>query len=128
MCKLEETYYDTEGTEYTLEEAEKVIPSGCYCYTPIKTPCPENNYVYETKLCPFLDWLKRSDITNIDDFQNTGYCHFLKVGDWFDNTSGKEEEIIHLERYNKEPIKVNSKQDGTDILWDSCKECGINND
>lgn len=74
----------------------------------------------------FLDWLKRNDIKDFYDFQTTGYCHFLKLGDWFDKIDGKEEEIIHLERYNKEPIKVNSKQDGTMILWDSCKECGIN--
>lgn len=120
--------YDVDNNEYTEEEAIKVIPKGIYCYKTTREPCKENGYKLETKLCPFLDWLKRSDIKNFYDFQNTGYCHFLQLGDWFDKKSGKEEEIIHLERFKKETVKVNSKQEGTDLLWDSCKECGINDD
>ena len=34
--------------------------------------------------------------------QNNGWCHLLKRGDWFKKSSG--------------------------LLWDSCKECGINDD
>lgn len=40
---------------------------------------------------------------SIDTKQQTqanGYCAFLKLGDWM--------------------------EDGTDLLWDQCKECGIN--
>lgn len=125
---MSETYFDVNGKEYTLDEVEKIVPQGCYCYTPIKYPCKENGFKYETKLCPFLDWLKQNDIQDYYDYQQTGYCHFLKLGDWFDKDDGKEEEIIHLERYNKVPIKVNSKQNGTMLLWDACKECGINDE
>ena len=32
--------------------------------------------------------------------QQNGYCEYLHLGDWMDN--------------------------GTTLLWDSCKECGIN--
>jgi len=34
--------------------------------------------------------------------QMNGYCDFLKKGDWMDN--------------------------GTSLLWDQCKECGVNVD
>ena len=34
--------------------------------------------------------------------QLNGYCHFLKIGDWHEN--------------------------GTTLLWDQVKECGINED
>ena len=34
--------------------------------------------------------------------QENGYCHYLKIGDW--------------------------EEDGVSMLWDMCKECGINID
>ena len=43
-------------------------------------------------------WEQRADKPH----QENGYCHFLKCGDWED--------------------------DGTLLLWDSCKECGIKRD
>ena len=36
------------------------------------------------------------------DNQESGYCSFLELGDWMEN--------------------------GTSLLWDQCKECGINYD
>ena len=71
-------------------------------------------------MCPYWEerredaiahWLKNKEITQDEalDLQNkntvvegAGYCHYLKTGDWFD--------------------------DGTLLLWDMCKECGINHD
>lgn len=116
---------DSEGIQYTEDEARKVIPTGCYCYTILGKPDKDGNI--KTKLCPFLDWLKRVDIRNFYDFQGTGYCHYLKKGDWFDKKTGKLEEHVNLERYTK-TIVVNSKTEGTVLLWDSVKECGINNE
>lgn len=40
------------------------------------------------------------DIDETKPYQMNGYCHFLKQGDWME-------------------------EDGTDLLWDQCKECGI---
>jgi hypothetical protein len=42
------------------------------------------------------------DVNENKDEQRNGYCHLLKKGDWED--------------------------DGTDLLWDKCKECAINID
>lgn len=120
-----EQIYDVDGKVYTLNEAIVAIPRNTsYCYTSLGID--KEKGCLKTKLCPFLDWLKRDDIKDFYDFQMTGYCHFLKEGDFFDDETGKEEDIIHLERFSKHPIKMNTKQRGTDLLWDSCKECGIN--
>ena len=116
-------YKDVDGKQYTEKQALKAIPKGCYCYKIVGKP--DKNGQYKTKLCPFLDWLKRNNITNLDDFQGTGFCHYLQKGDWFDEETGKEEEHINLERC-QETLVVNSKQEGTMLLWDSVKECGIN--
>jgi hypothetical protein len=64
-----------------FKEPEKHIPKGPYCY--------RADYK-----CPFLD----SDSDR--EAHESGYCHFLKLGDWMEN--------------------------GTSLLWDQCKECGIN--
>ena len=65
----------------TREEAEKIIPKGIYCYD-------------ENGGCPF--WSKSPDHSH----QESGYCGWLKEGDW--------------------------ESDGLSLLWDQCKECGIN--
>jgi hypothetical protein len=40
------------------------------------------------------------DFDDAQNEQSDGYCHFLEKGDWMEN--------------------------GTFLLWDQCKECGIN--
>lgn len=57
------------------------IPKGIYCYD-------------QNGICPF--WSQRKDVPH----QESGYCSFLKIGDW---------ESDHLS-----------------LLWDQVKECGIN--
>ena len=51
-------------------------------------------------LCPFWDYI--SDREDMED----GYCHYLKMGD--------------LEFYEKNGWLT--------LLWDMCKECGVNDD
>jgi len=75
-----------------LENPEKHIPLGLYCYRIAKI---EGRHIF-TYTCPFLD----HDPEQED--QSNGYCHLLKLGDWMEN--------------------------GTSLLWDSVKECGINDD
>lgn len=79
MDALKEKVVVTKGTQ---EELEKVIPKGTRCYG------------YNGVLCPF--WEK---INNKPD-ELSGYCSYLKVGDWMDKGMGE--------------------------LWQQIKECDIN--
>jgi len=81
----------TPDKEY-FENPEKYIPYGMYCYDLIEGT---NKWGFpNTKNCPF--W----DRNPTKEEQNWGYCHYLKQGDWMDNSWG--------------------------LLWDQCKICGIN--
>lgn len=80
-----------------IVKAETLIPSGPYCYTPVEGPCAENGWVFRIKLCPF--WQYREDIAELHGEQTAGYCSYLRKGDW--------------------------AEDGTFLLWDQCKECGV---
>lgn len=73
------------------EKDESLIPKGCYCYTR-----PDSSNIDKIELCPY--WDKDQD----RESQGSGYCHFLKQGDWDFEWLG--------------------------LLWDQCKECGINDD
>lgn len=65
---------------------KKWIPEGtCYCYGHRRTG-----------KCKWLRLNKKVD------YQESGYCMYLKLGDWFKN--------------------------GTMLLWDECKECGVKNE
>jgi hypothetical protein len=61
---------------------------------------PKGVYCYDKNgVCPY--WDKNLDKPE----QHNGYCHYLKSGDWMDEDIG-----------------------GWGLLWDQCKECGINKD
>ncbi len=91
-------------------KAETLIPKGCYCYTPVQAPCEENNWVYKIKCCPFWEHydaekhgpLPEDWIVQGDSESPGAYCRYLKLGDWM--------------------------EEGTFLLWDQVKECGINDD
>ena len=90
------------------------IPKGGYCYS------RDENGIF--KVCPYWDnnldlalesyklqWHLTDEEENAirSKFrisrtveQGTGYCHYLELGDWMDG--------------------------GSNLLWDQCKECGIN--
>ena len=63
---------------------KKYVPKGFYCY----------NIVDGTHIIPCVFW----DMDKTKRYQENGYCHLLKRGDW--------------------------DMDG--LLWDQCKECNIN--
>ena len=56
---------------------------------------PPGPYCYENEICPYWDRIKDRE------YQEDGYCHLLKKGDWDENIF---------------------------LLWDKCKECGLNDD
>lgn len=65
----------------------------------VKRVVPHGIYCYDKNgLCPFWDKFEE-----IYPEQSNGYCAFLERGDWMDSKNG-----------------------GTFLLWDQCKECGIN--
>lgn len=84
------------------------IPKGPYCYD-------------KNGRCPY--WRTRNGY----DEQENGYCEFLGYGDWEINET--EELTI---QYHKSKKLIGVKTVGHKIgipvglLWDQCKECGIN--
>lgn len=77
--------------EEALQEPEKWIPYGIYCYV------PSSNNDTPGYLCPF--WDRNEGKPPMEN----GCCHYLQIED------GLDAEYFTL-------------------LWDMCKECGINDD
>ena len=57
---------------------------------------PEGMYCHDRKGKPCIYWYSDSN----HDEQDNGYCFYLDRGDW--------------------------ESDGLSLLWDQCKECGVN--
>jgi len=89
-----------------------VIPKGLYCYT----------YVNGEKVqCPY--W-KRLSKEEGGLYQEDGYCAYLEQSDWDIN-----EEVGVLEGWQSDgtPIPpISAHEMKMSLLWDECKECGIN--
>lgn len=89
------------------------IPKGDYCY-----------FDRRSNPCPY--WDIREDWPE----QENGYCHFLGWGDMDKNN----DESIILERLDMETGEVVERTPasempfGISLLWDQCKECGVNLD
>lgn len=106
-----------------LKTPEKYIPEGLYCY-------------HKDYICPFWD-LKRGEYPEQED----GYCHFLGKSDWDINKEYKKKSKIikspneeHVGKLIEEvfddtyidPISGKITHMIMSLLWDQCKECGIN--
>lgn len=76
---------------------ESLVPKGDYCYTLVGLT-GESPGAMRVKACPF--WDKREEHVQRYGAQGSGYCHYLRQGDWMEG--------------------------GTFLLWDRVKECGIN--
>lgn len=107
-------------TKEMLKEPEEYIPKKtfyCYTYTDGKR-----------EVCPF--WEYKEDLP----IQENGYCHYLGKSDYELN-----------EEYNRMPTTIWGRDEGTmenitieeffgsahfpsSLLWDMCKECGINDE
>jgi len=97
---------------------EMIIPKGDYCYTSLEVKIRDDGLpVRKVKTCPF--WDKNDE----KHYQEAGYCHLLGRGDW---------EMNDVKEYVND--KTGEKQTANEIglplslLWDQCKECGLNYD
>jgi len=94
------------------EEMEKSIPKGLYCYD-------------ENGTCPWHEI--RPELPE----QENGYCYYLRKSDYDMN---REVVPYTNTRYEDGVPIVTHHKTGPDnpgffsILWDFCKECGINKD
>ena len=87
---------------------ESLIPKGHYCYS----------YDKDDKMqkCPYWRCLPERPK------QENGWCDFLQKGDT---------EIIAEGGYyqvDKNGNEISNSEIGMSVLWDMCKECGINMD
>ena len=85
-----------------------VIPEGPYCYT------FKNG---EFQICPY--WSKIPEVPE----QYSGYCSFLEKGDL---DIEKLQEFVDMQ--TGEYTKGEDLPFPTSLLWDQCKECGINDE
>lgn len=100
------------------------IPRGLYCYTVREIDKSGSIPVIKTKMCPYWD----RDLDKPE--QANGYCHFLGKGDW-DINATTDPVIIRCKQHPEYEGKHASEcpdipQIGWGLLWDQCKECGIN--
>ena len=86
------------------DKDESVIPKGCYCYSA--------DYV-----CPY--WKIKKDRPE----QYNGWCDFLKKGDL-----ELAKDMLLEDVRTGEVIKGDELPIPVSLLWDQCKECGINED
>ena len=92
-----------------MEKDESVIPKGPYCYT------YDKNGTY--CLCPY--WKSIEDRPE----QYDGWCDFLGYGDL-----EHEKEMVLKDMKTGEETRGDELPFPVSLLFDQCKECGINDD
>ena len=104
---------------------ESIIPKGHYCYEYFK------NGPVINKWCPYHQYLKVNDnlSATVDDDIYITYCIFLKEGSIHNNTT--DEQFDRIKEYfgfktDDDLFDSELFGSGADLLWDGCKECGIN--
>jgi len=96
-------------TNNVLKKDKSIIPKGLYCY--------DNNGV-----CPY--W----SLNAYHEPQNNGYCAFMGKGDW-DLNKEKSWRVTYKDGKSIPNAEWQSGEDiglSLSLLWDQCKECGIN--
>jgi hypothetical protein len=114
------------GTDHITAEMwknpEAHVPAGMYCHGATRGD-----------RCPFWDF----DVEM--PRQENGYCHLLRESDWDMNiesldTTTLEYDPQHPELVGKTMRELLEVENcpvpmlGTSLLWDQCKECGINDE
>lgn len=99
--------------EYNSKDIS-IIPKGLYCHG-----------AKMDEVCPY--WGIDTEHPYLE--QENGYCSYLEKSDWDLNEEEGEIEFIRY-KDGKEigRFKDNPHNVSLSLLWDQCKECGINND
>lgn len=100
---------------------EDIIPKGPYCYTLGEKLIGQEYYPepYNYNYCPYYQRL------NIDGV-SVPYCMFLKEGGLGNNVS---DDAFRRLKYSFDATDEEIfDMFPLDLLWDGCKECGINDD
>jgi hypothetical protein len=86
----------------------KAIPKGMYCYD-------------ENGICPY--WASNPDY----HYQENGWCAYLERGDWEMNDD-KKWSVTYVKEGEPNRKLQSAHELGIpmSLLWDQCKECGIN--
>ena len=92
-----------------MEKDTSVIPQGPYCYT------YDEDGTYRP--CPYYDTVDGAPE------QYDGYCHYLEKGDL-----DLEQEMELTDMETGETTKGSDLPFPVSLLWDQCKECGINDE
>ena len=97
-----------------MEKDKSVIPKGLYCYSIING---------ERIYCPYHNRLTKEEGGL---YQEDGYCKFLERSDWDIN---EEEGMLEGWRNDGTPVPpISAHEIKMSLLWDECKECGINDE
>ena len=106
-----------------MKKDTKLIPKGLYCYTSLKVN-KEGNKFEIVGICPYYKKVKNKHT------QENGYCSFLGKGDWDLNKEQKWERIKIVDGKEEVIEEKSANEIGLpmSLLWDMCKECGINNE
>jgi hypothetical protein len=98
-----------------------IIPKGIYCYTFVdEEPIIDEDGISHFKInsCPY--WGNK-DINGV----KMPWCHYLNKGGWDNRDYIPEERNKILEYYNNDEKKMDEEL-CLMLLFDGCKECGIN--
>jgi len=103
---------------------EEIIPTGSYCYIPISYD--NNNNALNIELCPYYDYRIFKDG---EGEIHLPYCHYLEAGSIPKDGSWENNEFERL----KKLLKIVDDEElwelfPVDLLFDQCKECGINDE
>lgn len=107
IFKAQEVVFD-KIKNLSIEEAEKCVPKGCYCYDD-KGSCPFNSSKY---------------IQTEDGVVRLDHCLYLDATDCHCSDEDFEKLKKH---FNCTDEEIWNKFD-LDLLWDECKCCNLNDD
>ena len=95
-----------------------VIPKGEYCYTIKKIVWADNGMpIIKTNMCPYYSSRDYGEDVTVD------FCEFLGKGDY---GGLNDDEYALLLAYFKGDEEKMRKELPLGLLWDACKECGVN--
>ena len=110
-----------------MNKDTSIIPKGDYCYTWKEVPSESNNYRGTVNHCPYYE------VKNVDGVEFP-WCNYLELGGipssdkwlgWGDDDYDDPWKVLTEHFGGKEQME---EKLSLSLLFDSCKECGVNNE